>query len=313
MPDRPVVSVIMPTRDCLARLPEAIASVGPAPDVEIVVLDDDSVDGSRDWLTRAAQSDKRLRVLVGPGAGPAKARNMAIGAARGAFLAFLDAEDLWHAGKLQAQLALHTANPDLAFSFTDYRDVGANGAALPGGLAAWPCFHARHAARTMGFVLQDDALAQIYAEPVVVTSTVVARADMVRHLGGFDPSLPATEDWDLWLRLAGRGKIGCVPLLLANHVVRPIAAPNLRGRVIGMRMIAARHGAAAERLNPRAARNFAARLLALDAEVAAAADRRWRAVWLRTKAWGQTPTARTVRDAVLALQSAMARARGAGP
>lgn len=313
MPDRPVVSVIIPSRDCLAHLPDAIASVGRGVDAEIIVLDDDSVDGSRDWLTQAARSDKRLRVLVGPGAGPAKARNLAIGVARGAFLAFLDAEDRWHAGKLEAQLALHLANPDLAFSFTDYRDVGQDGAVLPGGLAAWPCFHGRHAARTMGFVLQDDALAQIYAEPVVVTSTVMARADMVRHLGGFDPSLPATEDWDLWLRLAGRGKIGCVPVVLADNLVRPAAAPTLRGRVIGMRMIAARHAAAAERLDPRSARNFTARLLALDADVAAAADRRWRAVWLRTKAWWQTPSTMLMREAVLALRDAMTGARSTGP
>jgi hypothetical protein len=52
----------------------------------------------------------------------------------------------------------------------------------------------------------------------------------------------------------------------------------MRGRVIGMRMIA-------ERLNPKALRVFAARLLTLDADVAAAANRRWRAAWLRAKAW----------------------------
>ena len=313
MPDRPVVSVIIPSRDCLARLPQAIASVGQVSGAEIVVLDDDSVDGSRDWLGGAAQSDRRLRVLVGPGAGPAKARNMAIGAARGRLLAFLDAEDGWHAGKLEAQLALHRDNPELAFSFTDYRDVDAAGATLATGFAAWPWFRGRHAAQAAAYVLEDDALAQIYAEPMVVTSTVVARTDLVRQLGGFDPTLPSTEDWDLWLRLAARGKVGCVPKVLADHLVHPLAGPNMRGRVIGMRMIAARHGAVAERLNPKATRIFAARLLSLDAEVAAAANRRWRAAWLRAKAWQQVPNGAMMRAAATALQSAMATPRDARP
>jgi glycosyltransferase involved in cell wall biosynthesis len=313
MPDRPVVSIIIPSRDCLARLPRAIASVGQVSGAEIVVLDDDSLDGSRDWLGWAAQSDARLRVLVGPGTGRAKARNMAIGAARGRLLAFLDADDGWHAGKLQAQLALHQDNPDLAFSFTDYNDIDAEGTALATGFAAWPWFRGRHAAQTDAYLLEDDALAQIYAEPVVATSTVVARTDLVRQLGGFDPTLPSTEDWDLWLRLAARGKVGCVPRVLADHLVHPIGVPNMRGRVIGMGMIAARHGAAAERLNPRASRIFTARLLTLDAEVATAANRRWRAAWLRAKAWQQVPTRAMIRAVVAALQTAMAMSRGVRP
>lgn len=305
MPDRPVVSVIVPTRDRLARLPGAIASIEGVARIEIVVLDDDSEDGSREWLARAAQADPRLRVLVGPGAGPAKARNMAIGAARGRLLAFLDAEDLWHDGKLAAQVALHAANPELAFSFTDYRDVGPDGPVDGSGLVAWPWFHGRYAARNDAFQLDDDALAQIFAEPVVRTSTVVARADMVRQLGGFDPSLPTTEDWDLWLRLAARGKVACLPRVLADHLLPPAPDQGLRRRVIGMQMIAARHGAAAERLNPRAPRLFAARLLTMEADVAAATDRRWRAAWLRAKAWRQVPSGTSMRAAVSALRQAM--------
>ena len=305
MPDRPVVSVIVPTRDCLARLPAAIASIEGVARTEIVVLDDDSEDGSRDWLARAAQADPRLRVLVGPGAGPAKARNMAISAARGRLLAFLDAEDLWHADKLATQVALHTDNPDLAFSFTDYRDVGADGPVDGSGLVAWPWFHGRHGTNKDTFLLEDDALAQIFAEPLVRTSTVVARTDLVRQLGGFDPSLPATEDWDLWLRLAGRGKVACVPRILADLWLSSAPRQGLRRRVIGIRMIGERHGAAAERLNPRAPRIFSARLLNMEADVAAGADRRWRAAWLRTKAWRQVPNGSSMRAAISALQRAM--------
>ena len=310
MADRPAVSVIIPNRDCLRSLPRAIASVDGTQDVEIVVLDDGSTDGSREWLAAEAQRNARLRVLAVSGGGPAKARNLAIGAARGRLLAFLNARDCWHADKLPTQLGLHHANADLAFSFTDYREVDAAGADLGTGFAKWPCFQARYPTRAVPFVLDPDALAQIYAEAVVVTFTVVARADLVRELGGFDPDLPTTEAWDLWLRLAGRGRVGCVPRVLADRAVQhgQGSAATMRGRVLGMRMIAARHAATAERLNPRAARVFVARLLNADADLAATADRRWRAAWLRLNALRQAPNRQATRVAAGAVLHAMALA-----
>ena len=327
MVDRPAISVIVPNRDGLRYLPRAIASVGAAPELEIVVLDDGSTDGSRDWLTHQAQRDSRLRVLVAGGVGPAKSRNLAIGAARGQLLAFLNARDCWHSDKLATQLRLHRANTDLAFSFTDYRDVDADGAELGPGFAAWSGFSARHAGQSAPFVLEGDALAQILAEAVVTTSTVVARTDVVRTLGGFDPDLPSTGAWDLWLRLSARGRVGCVPTVLTDRCITsggglpmsglpmsglPIpgtAAAGIaamRAQVLGMHMIAARHAAAAERLNPRAARTFAARLLSADADLAEAADRRWRAAWLRLHAWRQAPSRGATRAAAGALLHAMA-------
>jgi glycosyltransferase involved in cell wall biosynthesis len=308
--DRPAVSVIIPNRDSAGSLPRALASVGYAPDIEIVVVDDASTDGSRAWLATEAQRDSRLRVLAGSGGGPAKARNLAIGAARGRLLAFLNARDCWHPDKLSAQLALHRANAELAFSFTDSREVDADGADLGAGFAAWPWFQARYLGQSDPFVLAPDALAQIYAEAVVVTSTVLARADLVRELGGFDPDLPTTEAWDLWLRLAGRGPVGCVPRVLVDRAAQQPqdGAGAMRGRVLGMRMIEARHAAAAERLSPRAARVFAARLLNADADLAATADRRWRAAWLRVNAWRQSPNREATRAAAGAVLHAMTSA-----
>jgi len=305
MPDRPSVSIIIPNRDGLGCLPRAIASIGDAADVEIVVLDDESTDGSGGWLSRAAQGDRRLRVLLGSGRGPAKARNMAIGAARGRLLAFLDAEDAWHAAKLATQCALHRDHPDLAFSFTDFREVGADGTAHGTGFAPWPDFRARHRATAAPFVLAEDAMAQLYAEPVVGTSTVVARTDLVRELGGFDPDIPGAACWDLWLRLAARGRVGCVPRVLTDQAVRAQDGADARTGLLGMRMIGARHAAAAERLSPRAARIFNARLLGAEADIATTADRPWRAAWLRAGAWWQAPSPVAQRAVVGAVFHAM--------
>ena len=74
----PDVTVVIPTRNALAWLPAAIASIGPDPRVEILVVDDGSTDGSAEWLAQQAAGDARLRVLVGGGDGPSVARNLAI-------------------------------------------------------------------------------------------------------------------------------------------------------------------------------------------------------------------------------------------
>ena len=127
MPDMPLASVIIPTRDCIAWLPGAILSIGPNPDIEIIVFNDGSTDGTREWLAEAARADRRIVVMEGTGIGPSKARNAAIEAARAPLLAFLDADDRWYPGKLEQQIALHRRFPEASFSFTDYRHVTGDG------------------------------------------------------------------------------------------------------------------------------------------------------------------------------------------
>ena len=97
----PWVSVIIPTHDHAIELMRALASVATQGDgaVEVVVVDDGSTD---DTVARAAGvGDPRIAVVSFPGAGLSTARNRGLARAGGAYLSFIDADDLWTPDKLE--------------------------------------------------------------------------------------------------------------------------------------------------------------------------------------------------------------------
>lgn len=128
----PLVSIIVPSFNSAAHVGSAIASVQAQtyPHWELLVVDGGSRDATRQIVERAAAQDGRIRFIPNPNdQGPAHARATAIRQARGAFVAFLDADDLWLPGKLLAQLNFMQQR-GVRFSYTRYRSMSADGAAV---------------------------------------------------------------------------------------------------------------------------------------------------------------------------------------
>lgn len=286
-----MLSVVIPARNALRWLPGAIASVGPDQRIEIIVVDDGSTDGTADYLRSIRAADPRIVAVATAMVGPAAACNAGLAAAQAPLIAFLDADDRWRRGKLRQQLELHRLNPDLAFSFTDNRRFAEDGAELPGGFARCASFTARHAMRQEAFVLERDAQAQIYAEPLVTTSTVMANTALLRAVGGFNDQLHRAEDWDLWLHLAACGPVGCIPRKLTDRLVRAIDPESPEGltRRVARRKVAEAYAAPVTALDPAAPRLCRTTQLALEADGAALAGRRTRAALLRLTAFAATP------------------------
>ncbi len=299
----PAVSVVIPARNAARWLPRALASVGPRPDLEILVVDDGSTDGTAELLERLTTADARLRVLHGPCRGPSAARNHALAEVRAPLVAFLDADDRWRLDKREAQLALHAAHPGIGFSFTDFRHVTVEGEDRGTCLGFWPRFAGRHAGREEGFVLGADGLAQIYAENVVGTSTVMVRTALLRELGGFYDRLGSAEDWDLWLRLAARAPVGCVPRVLMDYTIhRPgSVSTDAARRLNAVRTVAGWHEAAAAALDRGAVGACRARLLVAAAEAEERGGHRLRAGLLRVAALLRRPSRRLAREAAAGL------------
>ncbi|WP_160121761.1 glycosyltransferase family protein [Rhodovarius lipocyclicus] len=256
----PDVSVIVPASGTAVALRQAIQSIGPYAAAEILLVTERE--------PAQVPDDPRIVVLKAHHQGPNAARNLALQVARAPLVAFLNPADRWLPGKLAAQLALHQARTELGFSFTDYRMIGSGGRERLGMLSLASGFAQRHGFRTLAFTLGDDAMARIFSEEIVGTSTVMARTDLLRAVGGFDPGVGAAAPWDLWLRLAALAPVGCVPRILAEQRLPPAwrrraEAPE---RLAQLREVARRHRDEVRLLDIDALRDCAARLLVREAE-----------------------------------------------
>jgi glycosyltransferase involved in cell wall biosynthesis len=190
----PAVSVVIPAFRVAQYIAETLDSVlaQTFQDFEILVVNDGSPDSD---ALRAAVAPYRDRIvfLEQPQGGPSKARNTAIAAARGELLAFLDGDDLW-APAFLASLRAMLEQPDTVLAWADSRPFG------PGAATASLMTTAPPAG-------ECEVAALLTARCVVITSTAVARRRDVVEAGGFDETLHRCEDFDLWLRLATRGRL----------------------------------------------------------------------------------------------------------
>ena len=206
MSDAPEVSVVVPTRSrwhllSTAALPSALEQEDV--ELEVIVVDDGSGDETPARL--AELDDSRLTVVRHESSrGVSVARNAGIEAARGRWVSFLDDDDLWSPRKLREQIdSAETAHAVFAYS-------------AGGGLDA---------SRSFLFAVAPP-------DPTTVTrellrwnviwcgcSNVLARADVVRELGGFDEQLVQLADWDLWIRLALAGPAAATSDILVGYVM----------------------------------------------------------------------------------------------
>jgi glycosyltransferase involved in cell wall biosynthesis len=203
-----LVSVIIPAFNAQATIGRALDSVLAQQGValELIVVDDGSADATADVVGAHIRGEPRARLLRMPrNAGVSAARNAGIRAAGGAYLAFLDADDIWLPGKLSKQLARIERDPQVALVSCNSRLVGPDGQALKEGHRNRPPVEGADAWKTL---LQYN---------FIPTPTVLTRTALVRQCGGFDETLAVGEDLDLWIKLGTRGKIAVLPEILINY------------------------------------------------------------------------------------------------
>jgi glycosyltransferase involved in cell wall biosynthesis len=201
-----LVSVVVPTRNRSSFLARSLSSIlrQSHPWIEVLVVDDGSDDGTADYLS--AVTDTRVRPLRNDRPrGVAAARNRGLAAATGAWVAFVDDDDLWAPDKLARQLQALARVPDAGWSCTSAVLVDARLRLL-----GWE--------RSPRCTDVADLLLAINSIPGGA-STVMARRQLVVDVGGFDEGLSVLADWDLWVRLALAAPLAPVDGALAAYTI----------------------------------------------------------------------------------------------
>jgi teichuronic acid biosynthesis glycosyltransferase TuaG len=199
------VSVVIPVYNLALFIRQTLESVLAQTyrDLEVLVVDDGSTDGSRDVVRAVAAQDARVRLIESAvNGGPGVARNRGIESAHGRYIAFLDGDDLWYPDKLEKQLALMKST-GAAFCFTSYRITDAENRPLS----------VFEVPATVGY-------AQLLRKNVISCSTAIYDTDKYGKV--YMPPIRKRQDLALWLQLTRGG-------LLAHSVQEPLATYRLRG------------------------------------------------------------------------------------
>jgi len=187
--------------------------------VDVIVVDDGSTDDTPAVLARYAG---RVRVLRQPNRGLAAARNAGLAAARGTYVAFLDADDVMAPTKLAAQLEMLERSPTIGWT---YCDVLIETVATRTTVTASERFG--YGARALDGWLFPE---------LIHGNFIPAIAPMIRRTaldaaGGFDERLTALEDWDMWLRLSLIAEARYTPAVLVTYRIRPGGMSEDRARM----------------------------------------------------------------------------------
>jgi glycosyltransferase involved in cell wall biosynthesis len=202
MPD-PLISVVIPAYNAASYLAETLESVLAQTfrDYEIILVDD----GSSDETFEIAARFSAVRRMWQANKGAAAARNAGIVAARGRYVAFLDADDLWLPEKLEKQAAWLTRNPGADWIYCDALVFDSE-------TRRTICRVGQRIRLHEGEVLRPLLLRSFIPSP-----TPVVRRSVLFDAGLFDEARERRfgEDWSLWLRLAGRHPVGLIDEPLA--------------------------------------------------------------------------------------------------
>nr|WP_265593962.1 glycosyltransferase family 2 protein [Haloferula sp. BvORR071] len=212
---QPRVSVIVPAYNAEKWLPATLDSVCSQSlrEIEILVVDDGSTDSTHEIAAAFAARDPRVILIRQDNAGVGAARNRAIAAARGDYIAPLDADDLWYPEKLARQVDCMEAGGDaMGFAYCWSEKIDAAGRVVTG---AFP-------SDSRGSVLADLLIRNFVGN----ASVPIFRATALKECGAYltrdeQHGMQGCEDWELLLRIAEKYQVGLVAETLVMYRLAP--------------------------------------------------------------------------------------------
>ncbi len=209
---RPSVSVVLAVYNvmwCIERALDSVLSQTHVP-LEIIACDDGSTDGTPEFIER--KYGDAVRVLRLPHRNASAARHDGLAVAQGDWLAFLDADDWWQPHKLERQLEYVAAHPSVRWVSTEGRYESEHGVER----ASWLADYFEPVIERNG-----DLLPPMLGRCFPLMSSMLVERSAYHEVGGIDPAIIYSHDYDLWLRLAARFDGGLIPEMLVHYWTHP--------------------------------------------------------------------------------------------
>ena len=206
-----LVSVIIPTYNSDKFIAQSVQSVleQTYPPYEVIVIDDGSTDGTKDVLRQFSNS---IKYFYQVNRGPASARNAGIKMARGEYISFQDADDLWTPNKLEVQVAFLERHQEIGLVFSDIEEFDEEN------ILVRSCIIDKvYEPDSSSQVPLHDPFVKLLIKNFIPTNTVMVRSDCLKKVGLFDEGLRIVEDRDMWLRIAAHFRIARLPLVLCKR------------------------------------------------------------------------------------------------
>lgn len=180
----PKISVVIPAYNAMTYLPETVESVlkQTFADFEVLIINDGSSDHIVQWASQVV--DPRVKLISQENQGLPGARNTGIAQARGEYIAFLDADDLWEPTKLEKQVRCIDDNPEVGL------------------VHAWMVLvdeQSKSTGKVMPSYAEGYVWNQLAEKNVIACPSVMVRRCCFETVGMFDKSLRSLEDWDMWI------------------------------------------------------------------------------------------------------------------
>jgi glycosyltransferase involved in cell wall biosynthesis len=211
---RQLVSIVIPMFNAERFLARTLSSVQKQTydNLQILIVDDGSTDAAARIAEQYAHSDQRIQIITQRNGGVASARNAGLRHALGEYVAFLDADDIWHPTKIERQVEVLLASTNatgLAAVYTLYRYIDAQDRVIESG-KFWS--------------LAGGLATHLVTTPVGNGSSILVRRDVALEVGGFDPTYKdfdagGAEDLDFELKLVARFPVGVIPEYLVGYRV----------------------------------------------------------------------------------------------
>ena len=210
----PTVSVVIPAYNVERLIRQTLDSVLAQTyrDFEVVVVDDGSKDATAEVVSGYGEP---VRCIRQANAGPSAARNRGLREARGEFVAFLDADDLWLPEKLAAQMPLFDAEGRVGLVYCRFERMDMDGRPLP---------------TTPWLTPTGRVYYQLLERSYVPASTPVVRKACFERAGCFPEDMSWAEDWHLWIRIARHYEYAVADEVLVCHREMPGGLWAQRGK-----------------------------------------------------------------------------------